>query len=257
MSSANAVSYKSKAAILLGAAVLAISGIAVYRHFLRSDLSATPKQYLYCASPVYDFGPVPDRDAVLEHTFSIFNNSSKPIEIDNLKSSCSCTSAELSRKSIPPGEQIQVRAKVDWRGNFGEQQASIAVSVNTPVSEVLLLRMRAEVGTHGVISPRVLNLEAIPFQSEKEGQVQIATSARSGPVEVMGIDADPAITVLRPVLGGSASRYESSNRQGGTFLVRVKAGADRDSYRGTVVFRLATPTERFEEKLAVLWEVRN
>ncbi len=59
--------------------------------------------------------------------FSIQNNSSEPITIEKLMSSCGCTSVTADEETIPPGESGILRAEMSNHGRFGKFGAKVSV----------------------------------------------------------------------------------------------------------------------------------
>lgn len=59
---------------------------------------------------VHDFGDFGINDGSRSHTFTLTNNSDKPIVIQTVISSCGCTVPEWTKEPIPPGKQGTVTA---------------------------------------------------------------------------------------------------------------------------------------------------
>lgn len=58
----------------------------------------------------FGLGTLVDGRAEFEHTFVLTNTGSSTIEIGEIRTSCGCTVAELSTRSIGPGETIEIAA---------------------------------------------------------------------------------------------------------------------------------------------------
>lgn len=54
-------------------------------------------------NPFYDFGVIPQYGGIVTKEFTVRNSGTKNLEIGNLTTSCSCTSATISSSSIAPG----------------------------------------------------------------------------------------------------------------------------------------------------------
>ena len=61
-------------------------------------------------STVKDFGRVNTRDGAVSCTFTVTNTGSEPLNIFAVTTTCSCTSATWTRKSIAPGESGKIEA---------------------------------------------------------------------------------------------------------------------------------------------------
>ena len=53
----------------------------------------------------WDFGEIEEADGVVQHTFRFMNVSQDPIQIDNIATSCGCTTVQYSVEPIQGGEQ--------------------------------------------------------------------------------------------------------------------------------------------------------
>lgn len=61
----------------------------------------------------YDFGKIRQSDGVVSTTFNVFNNGSEDVNIDDVLTSCTCTSAEIDTKLIRPGERGTLKVSFD------------------------------------------------------------------------------------------------------------------------------------------------
>jgi hypothetical protein len=60
----------------------------------------------------YDFGSIGPAD-VVERTFVIFNTGNAPLTISRAYTTCGCTTADISARSIPPGKVAEVTITFD------------------------------------------------------------------------------------------------------------------------------------------------
>jgi len=80
-------------------------GLVLFVCLMTSNALAAPN--LVVEQPVFDFGEVAQGDKV-PHTFKFRNDGDKPLYIDRVKSSCGCTAALLSAKTLAPGESGEI-----------------------------------------------------------------------------------------------------------------------------------------------------
>ena len=88
----------------------------------------------------YDFGSVKDGD-ILVHTFIFKNDSQKPLVINDLQASCSCTVSEVSSRNIPPGGSAEIKVTVDSKGRQGEMTQYVYVQTDNfyePVNKLVI-----------------------------------------------------------------------------------------------------------------------
>ncbi|MDA1334877.1 MAG: DUF1573 domain-containing protein [bacterium] len=62
---------------------------------------------------IHDFGVIPQYGGIVETIFNINNNGNKVLEIGELTTSCSCTSAKISNSSIEPGDSALLTVVFD------------------------------------------------------------------------------------------------------------------------------------------------
>lgn len=61
----------------------------------------------------WDFGEIEEADGVVQHTFRFMNVSQDPIQIDNIATSCGCTTVQYSVEPIQGGEQGELTVSFD------------------------------------------------------------------------------------------------------------------------------------------------
>ena len=99
-----------------------------------------------CDAPSYDFGSA-DSSQTIEHTFVLKNEGDLTLEISNVKPSCGCTVANISERSVPPGGETKVTARLALQGRTGQQHKSITVESNDPKQPQFILTMQGAVGS--------------------------------------------------------------------------------------------------------------
>lgn len=61
----------------------------------------------------WDFGDIDEADGPVQHTFRFINISNNPIQIDNIATSCHCTTVLYSTEPIHGGEEGQITVQFD------------------------------------------------------------------------------------------------------------------------------------------------
>jgi hypothetical protein len=78
-----------------------VSGIAMGQ-------TVQPKEVLGIKETQFDFGTVPQGKPVF-HYFEVFNTGDAPLKIENVQTSCGCTTPEWSKDPIPAGGSAKIK----------------------------------------------------------------------------------------------------------------------------------------------------
>jgi len=83
--------------------------------------------------PLQDLGTQPQQ--LIDLVFEVKNTGNADLVIEKVSVSCECTTAELEKSIIPPGESAELRVKFDPAEDnlFGEIQRIIYLRSNDPV----------------------------------------------------------------------------------------------------------------------------
>lgn len=95
--------------------------------------------------PTYHFGDVfqtGTEASTVRHDFTIYNRGSAPLSITSVKPDCSCTTARISRKSIPPGESASLAVALDLTGQQGSVTQVIALESNDTGAGVVKVSLK-------------------------------------------------------------------------------------------------------------------
>jgi len=113
-------------ALLLGLGASSISGYAA------------PK--LACDEPEYQFGEL-DSSETVKHNFVIRNEGDEPLRIIRVRPDCGCTLVKLKDKTLAPGEQTTLSARLSLKGRHGKQRKRITLETNDPSQTRFVLYM--------------------------------------------------------------------------------------------------------------------
>jgi hypothetical protein len=100
--------------------------------------AAAPR--IACDEPAFNFGTA-DSSQTIEHTYTLKNVGDTTLEISNVRPSCGCTVANISERSVPPGGETKVTARLSLQGRMGQQHKSITVESNDPQQPQFTLTM--------------------------------------------------------------------------------------------------------------------
>ena len=111
----------------------------------------------------HDFG-VFEKEQKGEHTFVVRNEGNANLSLKVLNKSCSCTSVDLSRATVPPGRDAHIT--IHWEPNTsgGSYQQGVEIGTNDPARLRFQLAVRGVYSAPVIASPTPLQLNA--FSSE-------------------------------------------------------------------------------------------
>lgn len=92
----------------------------------------------------HDFGMVKEGEVAV-HIFKIRNVGDKDLEIKDIRTSCGCTAALLSDKTISPGKTAEIKVTYDSRGRPGKFRKTITLYSNAENQNQLTLSVYGEV----------------------------------------------------------------------------------------------------------------
>lgn len=131
---------KSKTLFLI-ISVLVIAGIAISGYFKAipgvenqggslPQIEITPKSF--------DFGEI-NYGEIVEYSFKVKNLGDENLEIKRVATSCACTTAEIEKEVLSPGEEVELLVTYDTGAMSGahakgEQERIIYLKSNDPVN---------------------------------------------------------------------------------------------------------------------------
>jgi hypothetical protein len=108
-----------------------------------------------CDAPEFNFGSA-DSQSTVEHTFVLRNIGDTTLEISQVRPACGCTVADISSRSVPPGQESRVTARLNLQGRSGHQSKAIMIHSNDPETPILRLNMEGDVSQSTQVSPERL-----------------------------------------------------------------------------------------------------
>lgn len=126
-------------------------------------------------SPDYDFGRAYQGEKVI-HTYQFRNRGGSDLIIEKVRSSCGCTTALISAKTVLPGESGEIKATFSTRGRRGRQRKTITVISNDPENSAARLTISGEIVAPLNLVPARLHLHEITFGKGKSEDVKVELS---------------------------------------------------------------------------------
>jgi hypothetical protein len=100
----------------------------------------------------FGLGTLVDGRAEFDHTFVLTNTGSSTIEIGNIRTSCGCTVAEPSTRSLGPGERIEIAATLTLKTE-GRKRSRIFLEYDGSDVDVLHMEGWARHATRLSLAP--------------------------------------------------------------------------------------------------------
>jgi hypothetical protein len=96
--------------------------------FLHAQDAAPVPEVLQMKETAFNFGTIPQGKPVY-HFFEVINMGKEPLKIDNVQTSCGCTTPEWSREPIAPGVTTMVKVGYNAAAE-GTFEKSITIQYN-------------------------------------------------------------------------------------------------------------------------------
>lgn len=108
----------------------------------------------------FNFGTIEEADGEVSHTFIFTNTGSNPIVIENVATTCGCTTPTYTRSPIRPDQQGQITITYDPAGRPGRFSRDVVIVSNSR-------KNKNTITIKGVVNPRQMSIEdEYPYQIE-------------------------------------------------------------------------------------------
>lgn len=108
---------------------------------VKEDLSAP---HLSFTESQHDFGTV-NEGKVVDYTFKFKNSGKGVLEVKNVSTSCGCTVALISSKTLKPGEEGTLRVELDTKDREGKMNRNVTIQSNDPKEPTQALLLFADI----------------------------------------------------------------------------------------------------------------
>lgn len=126
----------------------------------------------------HDFGSVA-RGAKAEYRFKFQNIYKEDIHIVGVRSSCGCTSAEVTTNTLKTWEEGEVVATFNTRSFLGQRSATITVTIDRPYYGEVQLNVSGYIRSDVVFDPGVVNFGELEQGAGGEVKVRVNYAGRS------------------------------------------------------------------------------
>jgi hypothetical protein len=132
-----------------------------------------------------------DKEVVAKYKFT--NTGSKPVKIQNVQTSCGCTTARLSKTDYAPGESGEIETKFTFSGRTGKQEKAITVATADNPAQPMILKLHVYIEEVVMIEPEIVLWRVGEQPDSKSIHIVIADGSTAKIVSV--ISDNPALKV--------------------------------------------------------------
>ena len=106
-------------------------------------------------NPEQTFNAKPDEQSIVAK-YRFTNNGEGPVRIEEVKTSCDCTMAVLTKTEYAPGESGEIEVKFSFGGRTGRQVNTITVTTSAAPRKPTILRLRVNIEALVRIEPQLV-----------------------------------------------------------------------------------------------------
>jgi hypothetical protein len=132
-----------------------------------------------------------DKEVVAKYKFT--NTGSAPVKIKNVRTSCGCTTAALSKTDYAPGESGEIDARFTFSGRTGKQEKAISVDTTANPEVPTILKLHVYIQETVKIEPEVVFWRVGEQPDPKAIHIAVADDASA---KIISVTSDnPALKV--------------------------------------------------------------
>ncbi len=144
---------------------------------------------------VFDFGEIAQGKKV-DHNFILKNNGDSMLTIGQVSTSCGCTVANVSSRSVAPGKSSDIHATFNSTNFSGNIIKSIMVQTNDPARPVYTMTLKGKVIEEIEVSPKQMNLGSIKIGIRKEADIKIENRSKQ-PLVITSVKSTTPLIIVK------------------------------------------------------------
>ncbi len=186
------------------------------------------------ASTSHNFGTVA-KGSKTEYHFTFRNIYKEPIHIVGVRTSCGCTSPEISKNDLKTHETAEVVAKFNTRTFLGQHGATLTVTIDKPYYAEVQLRVAGNIRGDVSFDPPFVDMGSVDVGAGAERTIRVIHSG-SGSWEIK--DVRSANTNFEVSL---SSITKTSNESSYNLTVKLKPGAPAGYLKNQLILVTSDP----------------
>jgi hypothetical protein len=210
---------------LAGGFMMILAGLFILSPLAPAAGAGTPK--IKFKETAWNFGKIKQGE-VATHEFVFANEGDDTLTIEKVSTTCGCTAALVSDRSIPPGKSGKIEVKFDSRGYSGQITKVVTVQSNDPKDPQRPLEIKAEIEV-----PPSAKIEIDPYNYDAglmvegdelladlkimnrgELELRVEFNHRSAAYEIAGKPAPVPLKIAAGKDAGVLIRIPTQNRTG-------------------------------------------
>lgn len=142
----------------------------------------------------YNWGQVKPTASPLKGTLKFRNAGNQPLEIKSVRPSCGCTTTQLDKNTLQPGEVASVDVSLNIGSATGPVTKTITVTTNDPNNETKIVWLKAEVVRAVQLSMPYIAFVDLSLGKESTASIQVKNNS-SESITCYGFEASNGIIV--------------------------------------------------------------
>lgn len=172
-----------------------------------NNKKATEKPRISFAENRYDFGKIYIGES-LKHGFKFKNIGSDELIIKNVKSSCGCTAALVSKDRLLNNEEGEVEIKFNPGSFVGKVTKSVVVNSNDPENPQYKLTITGEIIEEVIVNQKLINFGIIKKGGTRTRNIEIKTVPELN-IEIKKVESpNPYITIAQNKIQDNHYNYQ-------------------------------------------------
>src|SRR5262249_33390756 len=123
--------------------------------------------------PEQSFKTKPEQEMVVAK-YRFTNTGKESVRIENVQTSCGCTTAALKKNDYAPGELGEIEAKFSFGGRVGKQEKAILVRTSQAREKPTVLRLLVDIEDPIQVQPELVLWRIGETPNPKKIQITVA-----------------------------------------------------------------------------------
>ncbi len=145
------------------------------------------------------------KDEFVSAKYKFTNTGTTPIKIENVRTSCGCTTAVLKKTDYAPGESGEIETRFTFSGRTGRQEKAITVQTSDKPNDPTILQLHVYIEEIVKIEPEMVLWHVGEEPSPKLIHIDVASDST---VKVLSVTSDNAAMKVKLTELEPGKKYE-------------------------------------------------